>query len=267
MDIPPLRKRTRKGVPYTRPPEIEELIVESLSHPFEEFLARAQINDRKHPEYLPSEVLVHRIRATRHAETDEQFNALYPVLLQRIYRSCPNVSTRAKGRGASVGKLLDVREEVFHRFVTLLLKDRDGYEEKMDFFEIRFDRTVMLIRNSAFRKIEPREKPLNPIEYDQRGEIPKDVEVHFSLMNPRPMTLDEELTYRFQIRPAINLLPEAERRVIYMLEAKVPIESKNPNQPSIAGVLGCTPKTVRNRRDRAIQRLQEMLGLEGSDAD
>ena len=235
MDIPPLRKRTRKGVPYTRPPEIEELIVESFSHPFGKFLARAQINDRKHPEYLPSEVLVHRIRATRHAETDEQFNALYPVLHQRIYRSCPNASIRAKGRGGSVGKLLDVREEVFHRFVTLLVKDRDGYEEKMDIFEIVFDRTVRLMRKSAFRKIEPREKPLNPIEYDQRGEIPKDVEVHFSLMNPRPMTLDEELTYRFQIRPAINLLPEAERRVIDMLLAQVPIESKNPNQTFDSG--------------------------------
>ena len=166
-----------------------------------------------------------------------------------------------------VGKLLDVREEVFDRFVTLLLNDRDGYEEKMDFFEIRFDRTVMLMRKSAFRKVETREKPLSPLEYDESGEISKDVEVYFSLMNPRPMTPDEEFTYRFQIRRAINLLPEMERRVIDMLEAKVPIESKNPNETSISDVLGCTPKTVRNRRARAIRRLREMLELEGSDGN
>ena len=166
-----------------------------------------------------------------------------------------------------MGKLLDVREDVFDRFVTLLLKDRDGYEEKMDFFEIRFDRAVKLIRKNAFRKVDRREKPLNPLEYDESGEISKDVEVHFSLMNPRPMTPDEEFTYRFQIRRAIDLLPEMERRIIDMIEAKVPIESKNPNETSIAGVLGCVPKTVRNRRARAIRRLQEMLGMESSDAD
>ena len=166
--------------------------------------------------------------------------------------------------GGEVGKLLDVREEVLGRFVTLLLKDRNGYEEKMDFFEIRFDRAVMLTRKNAFRKVERREKPLNPLEYDASGEIPEEFEVHPLLENPRPMTPDEESTYRFQIRQAIDSLPENERRVIDMLLAKVSIESKNPNETSIAGVLGCTPKTVRNRRDRAIRRIREMLRLEGS---
>lgn len=230
-------------------------------------MERAEISNRKHSVYLPSEVLVHRIRATRHSETDEQFNALYAVLCERLHRSCPNIFTQRKGKGGKVGKLLDVREEVLDRFVTLLLEDRNGYEEKMDFFEIKFDRTVMLMRKNAFRKVERREKPLNPLEYDESGEIPKDVEVHFSLMNPRPMTPDEEFTYRYQIRRAINLLPEMERRIIDMLEAKVPVESKNPDEMSIARALGCVPKTVRNRRDRAIRRIREMLGLEGSHVD
>ena len=267
MDIPPLRKRTREGTPYSRPAEMENLIVDTLSLPFKDFMERAEIRNREHPEYLPSEVLVHRIRATRHSSTDRQFDALYLLLRERIHRSCPSVLAQADGSGGVVGKLLDVREDVFDRFVTLLLNDRDGYAEKLDFFEIRFDRAVMLLRKNAFRRVERREEPLNPLEYDESSEISKDVEEYISLMNPRPMTLDEELTYRFQIRRAINLLPEMERRVIDMLEAAVPIESKNPNETSIVGVLGCTPKTVRNRRDRAIRRLREMLGQEGSDAD
>ena len=230
-------------------------------------MGRAKITDRKHSEYLPSEVVVHRIRATRHSETDEQFNALYTVLCERIYRSCPNVFAQGKGKGGKVGKLLDVREEVLDRFVTLLLEDRNGYEEKMDFFEIRFDRTVLLLKKNAFRTVERREKPLFPLEYDESNEISKDVEAHLWLINHQQMTPDEELTYRFQVRRAIDSLPEMERRVIDMLLAKVPIESKNPNETSIVDVLGCTPKTVRNRRARAIRRIREMLELEGFNAD
>lgn len=267
MHVPPLRKRTSNGVLYTRPAEVEKLIVETLSLPFEEFLERAEISTRKHSKYLPSEVLVHRIRATRHSKTDEQFNALYTVLKDRIYRSCPNVSAHGRGKGGTVGKLLDVREDVLEQFSELLLKDREGYAEKMDFFEIRFDRRVYLMKKSAFRTVERREKPLISLDDDEGDEISRDVEAQLWLKHHQSMTPDEELTYLFQIRRAIDLLPEKERRVIDMLLAMVPIESKNPDKTSIVDVLGCTPKTVRNRRDRGVRRIREMLELEDSDAD
>ena len=64
-EIPPLRKRTRDGTLYVRPPEIEDFIVETRELPFEEFIVQAKKLDRNHPDYLPSEILVHRIRATR----------------------------------------------------------------------------------------------------------------------------------------------------------------------------------------------------------
>ena len=267
MDIPPLRKRTKEGALYTRPAEIEKLIVETLSLPFEDFMERAEHRNRKHPEYLPSEALVNRIRATRHNSTDEQFNALYSVLRDRLYRSCPNTITRADGGTGEVGKLIDVRDTVFDRFVTLLLEDRDGYAEKLDMFEVRFDRVVKLLRKDAFRKVTRREKPLVPLEYGDSGDISEDVEESVSLPNPRWMTPEEEIIYRFQVRRAIDSLPEMERRIIDMLEAEIPMESNNPDEPSIAGVLGCTPKTVRNRRARAVRRIRETLGLEACDAN
>ena len=166
-----------------------------------------------------------------------------------------------------MGKLLDVREDVFDRFLTLLLRDRDGYAENLDFFEVKFERAVSLLKKSAFRKVNRREDPLIPLEYDEREEISKADEEEFSLLNPARMTREEEFTYRFQVRQAIDSLPEMERRVIDLLEAEVPIESKKPNEPSIARLLGCTPKTVRNRRARAIRRIREILGLEGADAN
>ncbi len=153
------------------------------------------------------------------------------------------------------------------RFVTFILKDRDEYEEKLDIFEAKFDRAVRMLRKSAFRGVLRHGKPLTPLEYDESGDLPDDVEEYSFLLNAPSMTPEEEITYRFQIRGAIDSLPETERRVIDMLEAELPIESKNPDEPSISGLLGCTPKTVRNRRDRAIQRIRETLGEEACDVD
>ena len=267
IDIPPLRKRTKKGKLYSRSPEIEEDILETLDLPFDDFMERAKHKNRKHPEYLPSEVLVHRIRATRYNNSDDQFNALYTVLCERIRRSCPRAVIRVDGEFGEVGNLMDVREYVLDRFTTLIVEDRDNYADRLDIFEAKFDRAAKMLRMDAFRKISRKEKPLTPLEYGESGDIPDDVEEYSVLLNAPSMTPEEEITYRFQIRQAIDSLPEMERRVLDMLEAGIPIESKNRGEPTIAGLLECTPKTVRNRRARAIQRIREKLGLEACDVD
>ena len=153
FDIPPLRKRTKGGELYSRPPEIEEAILETLALPFEDFMERARNRNRRHPEYVPSEVLVHRIRATRYNNSDDQFNALFSVLFERVNRSCPRSVIRADGGMGEVGSLMDVTEYVIDRFVTFILKDRDKYEEKLDIFEARFDRAVRMLRKGAFRRV------------------------------------------------------------------------------------------------------------------
>ena len=261
-EISPLRKRTREGKLYVRPPEIEQVIVETLEIPFEEFMKRAKLKKRDHPDYLPSEVLVYWIRAIRHEDSDRQFSLLYQLLHERILRTCSSASTHWGGKVGGTGTTMDVREFVVERFVTLLLTDRDNYTEKLDFFEVRFDRALMLLKRDALRKVSRRDSLLTPLEDEESGDIREDVEASFTLFNPPSMTLEEELTYRFQIRQAIDSLPDEERRVIDMLEAGISIESKDPNEPSISRELGCTPKTVRNRRKRALKKIREQLGPE-----
>ena len=89
FEIPPLRKRKKDGTLYVRPQEIEHLIVETLELSFDDFILRAKQLNRSHPEYLPSEILVHRIRATRSHNSDAQFNALYLELKRRIRSELP----------------------------------------------------------------------------------------------------------------------------------------------------------------------------------
>ena len=266
-DIPPLRKRTKEGKLYRRPPEIEEAILDTLELPFDDFMERAKQKNRKHTEYLPSEVLVYRIRATRDNSSDQQFNALYTVLCKRIINSCMRTEINVDGGIGEVGNLMDVRDLVLERFVTLVVKDREKYVEKLDIFEARFDRAVKLLRKDALRKILRRETPLTPLKYDESGNIPDDVEEYSALLNSPSMTPEEEITYRLQVRQAIDSLPEEDRRVLDMFKAEIPIESKNPDEPTIAGLLECTPKTVQNRRARAIKRIREILDVEACNAD
>lgn len=260
--IPPLRKRTRDGILYTRPAEVEKLIGETLDLPFDAFIDRAKITDRRHPSWLPSEVLVHRIRATRQNDSDYEFDSIYPLLRERVLRTCPSAKRSSGGRVWEVGEIMDLRELVLERFVMLILTDRENYAKGLDIFEARFDRALMCLRQDAVLKVSRHHGPLNPLEFGESGEIPDDIEASIARLKPKSMSVEEDLTYRLQIRRAIDSLPDVERRVVDMLEAGIPIESSDSDKPSIARALGCTPKTVRNRRHRAFERIREQLGLE-----
>ena len=89
IEITPLKKRTMQGVLYTRLEEIEKIIVETLNLPFEDFIERLKHKNRHYPKYLPSEVVVHRLRATRHNNTDgSSFNRVGSITLGSTNFDC-----------------------------------------------------------------------------------------------------------------------------------------------------------------------------------
>lgn len=262
IEIPPLRKVKQDGLLYRRRQPIETMLIELACAPTEVLAQRARIIDRRSPNYIPSEVLVHWIRQTRYHKSDAQFNALYPLLKQRILHACPTKDIRANGVDAVVGTYADIQEHVLERVVRLLLRDRSSYEEKLDIYEVVFDRAIAKLRDSAFRSIFARENSLVPIEYEESGEITSEVEDSLSRYSTESMTPEEDLTYRFQLRAAIDSLPKDERRLIDMEEAGYPDQSEDPEVKTIAKLLGRTPKTVRAMRKRAYQRIRERLCIE-----
>lgn len=125
-----------------------------------------------------------------------------------------------------------------------------------------FDRAVAKLRDSAFRSVFAKDNPLTPMEYDESGDVTNEVEESLGRYRPEGMTQEEEFTYRFQLRAAIDSLPEDERRLIDMEEAGYPDQSENPEVETIAKLLGRTPKTVRAMRKRAYQSIRERLCIE-----
>ncbi|PQA85876.1 RNA polymerase sigma factor [Hyphococcus luteus] len=261
-DIPPLRKVKNDGSPYVRQPQIESRLPELLSLPLEAFSDRALIKNRRDPDYIPSEILMHRLRRCRRHNSNAEFDAIFSIVSERIKRACPKAETRIEDKPAEISHLAAILEQTLDRFTELVLLDRQDYEERLDIFEAVFDRAVVTLRHSAIRKVMTRQKPLAPLEYDESGDVPAEVEESLDFLGPQSLSPEEELTYRFQVRAAIDSLPEEERRVIEMQEAGIQDESKDEDTPSISRIIGRTPKTVRAIRSRAIKKLREKLGIE-----
>jgi hypothetical protein len=263
MNIIPLRKSEPDGATYTRPENIELFIRATLDWPFEKLVERAKIINRQHPDYVPSEVLMYHLRSTRHDNSDTRFEPLYSIMVTRIEIACPRANSRVGNIETENLRAADLRNALVEHVVDLILRDRQEYCEQLDFFEIRFDRAIRLAKFDKYRRASRREDQKVPLEYDdETGDVVHEVEEALARLRAHAWSVEEDLTYQIQVRQAIKALPESERKVINMLLAEIPIESENSDEQSIVRLLGCTEKTVRNRRDRAILKLRIALGLE-----
>ena len=134
----PLEKTTN-GKLYTRPPEIEAATDAVLAQDLATQRRRALIRDRRHPEYLPSECLVHLIREARRRGDDAARDALLPLLLARCEA---NVNAKVDGQIAGAVQL---REDILGDFAELFAIDGapDDHHE-LDFFEVRFNKAFFI---------------------------------------------------------------------------------------------------------------------------
>lgn len=266
-NLPPLRKKTVEGKLYERRAATEVVILECLELTFDELCDRAEISARKNPDYIPSEALVYFLRQTKTHNHDAQFGRLYNILQKRIKRVCPRSEFRIGDKDGANANLLDLQEFVLDDFAERVMCDRQTYEEKLDGFEVAFDHMIARRKDDALRKMYRRDKPTEPLEYDADGDIPADVEKGLVELNPEKNSFEDEITYRFQLQRAIGSLPDDERRVITMIFAGIPSESNDPEVQTISTILQCEPQTVRNRRNKAVKKLQAILGTEVKDAN
>src|ERR1041384_7698722 len=134
MALPPLTKCDPNGNVYKRPQQIESAITNLLGKNTETIANRANIQDVSDPDYVPSECIVHLIRAARRREDEPAMTALLPPLLRRcesiliskISQDLPNVD--------------EIREEVLGQLSELFAADGGGDNpNKLDFFEARFN--------------------------------------------------------------------------------------------------------------------------------
>jgi hypothetical protein len=258
--IPPLTKFS-DGVVYTRMPKVEQQLAELVALPFDEIIERCAIKNRGDPNFILPECLIHLIRSTRLDNCESRFNRLYPFLIERAAKALPRAERMQGEKKFIDGAMSDLNEQVFHRFLALVTLDRTG-GDKLDFYEVHFDEAIAKLRNKARARIRIRSAREMPIELDpESGELPVAVELGAGSLDPPDDSIIFDPVFRPRLLAAIEELPKEQKEIIVMTMANIQSESNDPSIPSISILLGCHPRTVRNRRKCAIATLIEKLGL------
>jgi len=252
--IVPLTKRREDGTPYLRPDIVETALPSLADLPRDELLERARIRDRKDPRYVPSECLLHFIRASRRDNSDAWFERLYKVLIERVRRALP----RAEASGDTAALVNEsIRNAVTDRFVELLAKDRKEPDEKLDFFEVRFDLAIKRLRLDAQERAWRDEARGDPMD-TEFGQAESEA-VAATADDPFEANIFSDPLFRDRVYLAINDLPPEQSRTIHLLQLGWPIHSNDPAIMTIAKALGCSDRSVRNYRERALKTLAALF--------
>jgi DNA-directed RNA polymerase specialized sigma24 family protein len=255
--INPLRKCRRDGKLYTRRLSIETKISELVSLSRSELVTRCQIQERTDPGYVPSECLLYFIRISRTDESDIYFEKLYKMLSQRVLRSLPHADS-FNGKTISLSQS-SIRDKVFERFINLIVRDRNEYLDKLDYYEINFNDALKKLRLDAQEQVWRDEKRSTTLYDEETGELPAAVERAAGSLDPLNSSALADHDYRSSLFAAIDTLPPDQRRIVAMIQQGIPIDSKDPSVLTVAKALNKSEKTIRTYRDKAYANLRAAL--------
>lgn len=258
----PLRKLQKDGTLYQRRPDIESRLDALLLRPRSEIQGLCKTAAPADGDHLPSECLLHLVRGCRSDNSDKHFEALFFALRERVIMRLPaaELGHNLDGKVLASQRNIKIAEYVLDRFQALLVTDRTGYDERLDYFEVNFDAAIASLRLDAKRKAFKEEKRTEPMTYDdETSELNAEIEEAAAAQNPSSESRLDDPAYRSRFYAAIDTLPEDQRRVMELLLLGIPIDSKEPGVQTIVHILGCAEKTVRNRRDRAYVALRNTL--------
>lgn len=265
MPPPPLTKR-KGGKLYTRPDEIEAALERALDLSRDDVLTALEIQDQTHPDFIPSECLVHLVRKTARDNRDHYFQKLHQALMRRVDRALPRPE-HALGDKVGIDITRDqIRGQVRDRFEMIVIDDRGGGDARLDIFEAKFNFGIARLRSTAREKAWREDGRRATLERDEEtGELSVEVEIAAgSLLLPSSEKWEDPI-YRSRLDAAIRDLPSEQGRIITMLKIGIPIESKDPDVQTISKLEDCVEKTVRNRAKRAILTLRQALDLENEE--
>lgn len=176
--------------------------------------------------------------------------------MKRVEASLRSTINDARMSGAK-----NIRDEIMGRLAERIAEDCMKQLHWLDFYEIRFDKALIAFRVSVLREIGPSTIETVPLTSDESDSSELAPEVEDAVTDFLDGTLSklDDSVFRSALMIAIDELPVDQKQVIGLLLQDVPIDSKDPDTMTIARILGCTEKTVRNRRDRAFKTLKVAL--------
>lgn len=255
----PLTKVRGDGRPYERHPATTALLQELLALDRESILRRLAITDFRDPGHVPSECLVYLMREAARDNRGEWFNRLLGILHCRLKHNLAHSI-----RPGAVADPETVREEVISRFFEILARGLRNEPERLDPFEVMFNGALEALRKDLYgaqRRRDRRKADLRPDGEDSDGR-PSPGEDPYrqpETENGLGMTTAEFEVFRKQALHSINLLPTEEREAITLLLQGHKIDSKDPDEMTIAKLCAVNERTVRNRIKRGVEMIRARL--------
>ena len=252
----PLKSKDKSGAPFTRPPEIEACLGRLESVDAAARLKAFAVTSRKGSGYVPPEALTHFLRRAWATGARDEFKQIFELLMKRVGQSLYSTVADSRMAGAQ-----GIREEIMGRFAERIAKDCQGRFAMLDFFEVRFDLAFARFRKTVLRQIGPASVLTVPLstDGDEGQDISPEVEAAAAdFLGGDPQKIDDP-AFRLELDAAIDALPDDQRRVVGLLRQGFQIDSKDPSIMTIAKMLKCDERTVRNRRDRAYKALRAAL--------
>lgn len=253
----PLQKTKLDGTHYYRREAVEAEIQELATISAAELERRFALWPSTSQGFVSPEALVYFVR---NLPAGAHRDKLTEQLLGRVVRRVPR-TTDASGHTTSLTRM-NIREDVVDRFVDLLLSDREGYDDRLDYYEVNFNSAIARDRQDASIRHWAHENRSDDLGSDE-VEVSDRVEAAVGDCDPFDADELDKRNYRLQLDDAIDSLPEFQRRIVEMLRQEIPIESKDPSIASISKVLGKAEKTIRTHRDKAFASLRLRLERKG----
>lgn len=252
----PLKNKTKDGSLYNRQPEIEAGIETLEGIESSKRIQLFQEPDKSHQDYVPSEMLVYFLRRAWRQGKKNEFEQIFKLLIQRI-----EVTLRNKIPNADIERASEVRDEIIARFAELIARDCNNQSTILDYYEVRFNHAFAAFRKTTLRDIGPVADNTERLTINNGDveEIKPEVESSVNNLPDQFSAKLDDLSFRSSLMAAINNLPEDQKVVVGLILQEIPIDSKKKGVITIASILNCDERTVRNRRDRAYKALKEAL--------
>lgn len=252
--IAPLTKRKKKdGTLYERPEHIEHLLRELQGLARDELVGRSLIRDRSNPLYIPSECLVHFVRASRRDNSEAWFERLYKTLLDRVSRAIP----RSDGLGNTTSLTRErIREKAIDRFIELVSEDRISPSDRMDFYEVRFDLGIKRLRLDAQEQAWRDEN--RSVDLDE-ADTAMENDSGSVVVDRLAEDISSDPLFRRKLYAAIGKLPPEQSRTMHLLLNGWLTHSSDPDVMTIAKTLNCSDRSVRNYKERALKTLMALF--------
>jgi arginyl-tRNA synthetase len=204
---------------------------------------------------------LHLVRSFRKDQVNPAFEAFYKILYTRLLRRLP----RPDKEHSTALTAEAIRDHALDRFRKWLSADLQEYEERLDFFEVRFDMAMKKLRANAEASVLEKVKKQKPLTSTDDGQVTEEVEkAAAKAFAEGAFNFDSgSEAYRFALDEVIDTLSSDEGRVIHMLRLGMQIDSIDPHQPTISKALGKSEKTIRNMRDRAFVKIRNALSAKG----